>query len=358
MSEAPEPGASAAQAARSEPGPPALILAAGTLPLPRLLPRILADVKQVVAADGGLAHARTLGLTPDLLVGDLDSVSASVLAAFPGLATERHPRDKDDLDLELAFRVALRRGAGALRVVGAFGSRLDQGLAALLIAARHAADGVDVALYGGNHEAHVVHAGARVELELPTGTTVSLLALAPDSEVSSRGLAYPLERRPLPYGTGLGVSNRAVAPAGAAEARVELTVHAGSVALLVEHDAGADDPKAAIWGGQAERIEAALAAADPDLARLIVGVAYDEVFARPGLDLRTRELLAVGILTSLGAVDQLPTHLRGALLVGASEEELRETLIHAAMFVGFPRALAAMRELQRFLERAPGGHPS
>lgn len=358
MSEALDRTGAAGGEAPRDPGAPALILAAGTLPLPRLLPRIVADVGVVIAADGGLAHARTLGLTPDLLVGDLDSVSASALAAFPGLPTERHPRDKDELDLELAFRVALRRGAGALRVVGAFGSRLDQGLAALFIAARHAADGLDVALYGGNHEAHVVRAGADLELELPAGTTVSLLALTPASEVSSRGVAFPLERQPLPYGTGLGLSNRAVAAADAGTARVGLTVHAGSVAFLIEHDAGAADPKAAIWGAQAGRIEAAIAAADPDLARLIVGVAYDEVFARPELDLRTRELLAVAILTSLGATDQLPTHLRGALLVGATEEELRETLIHASMFVGFPRALAAMRELQRFLERTPGGHPT
>ena len=328
----------------------ALVLAGGTLPLPRLLPAVLADAAPVVAADGGLAHARTLGLTPDLLVGDLDSVSPSALAAFPGIATETHPRDKDELDLELALRVALRAGATEVRVLGAFGSRLDQGLAALLIAARHATSGVRVALSGGHHEAHVTAAGGTARVELPAGTTVSLLALEAGTEVTSRGVAYPLERQPLPYGTGLGVSNRAEA-AGATSARVELHVHAGSAALLVEHDPGATDPKAAIWGTQAQRVAEALAAADPDLAELITRVAYDEVFARPALDLRTRELLAVALLASLGATDQLPTHLRGALLVGASEEELRETLIHASMFVGFPRALAAMRELQRFLER-------
>lgn len=119
----------------------------------------------------------------------------------------------------------------------------------------------------------------------------------------------------------------------------------------------ADDPRddrdvgarAAIWGPDAERIERALRSVDEDLADLIVGVAYDDVFERPGLDLRTRELLAVGLLASLGAERELPTHLRGALRCGASVTELRETILQVAMFAGFPRALGAMRVLARTL---------
>jgi 4-carboxymuconolactone decarboxylase len=104
-----------------------------------------------------------------------------------------------------------------------------------------------------------------------------------------------------------------------------------------------------IWGEDAAAIERKLAEADPDLADLIERVAYDEVFERPGLDLRTRELLAVALLTALGAERELPTHLRGALRCGASVVELRETIVHVAMFAGFPRALAAMRVLARHL---------
>lgn len=323
----------------------ALILAAGTIPLPRLVPRLLEGVGVVIAADGGLAHARTLGLTPDLLVGDMDSVSPALLAAFPDVPTQRHPADKNELDLELALDAAVAMGATELRVLGAFGSRLDQSLATLTIAGRYAMDKLQVQLYGANHEAHVAIAGGNLNLNPPEGTTVSLIALLPETEVSVRGVAYPLRQQPLPYGSGLGVSNRA---SGAGE--VSLLVHHGSAALLVEHEANAD-PRAAIWGGQEERVRQSIADADPDLERLVSSVAYGDVFARPHLDLRTRELLAVALLAGQGAVEQLPTHIRGALLVGATEEELRETLIHSAMFVGFPRALAGMRQLQHFLER-------
>lgn len=109
-----------------------------------------------------------------------------------------------------------------------------------------------------------------------------------------------------------------------------------------------------IWGEDAAAVEAALRRADPDLADLIARVAYDGVLDRPGLDLRTRELLAVALLASLGAEKELPTHVRGALRCGASITELRETVLQVAVFAGFPRALAAMRVLARNLPAADG----
>ncbi len=320
----------------------ALVLAGGTLPLPQLWPLALEGADLTVAADGGLAHARVLGVEPDLIVGDLDSVEERDLLRHGAVPLERHPAAKNELDLELALDAAWRRGAGDAVVVGAFGSRLDQSFGALLIAGRLAAAGRDVILLAGNHEARAVTAGGSVTRELAAGTTVSLLALAEGSRVTTRGVRYPLTAAELPPGTGLGVSNEATGGA------VSLDVHAGLVALLIEHAPA--DPRAAIWGAQAERIGAALAAADPDLAALVERVAYAEVFARGGLDLATRELLAVALLTAEGAVSELPTHLRGALRVGASERQLREAILHAAMFVGFPKALAAMRALQRFLD--------
>lgn len=332
----------------------AVVLAAGTVPLPRLVPPLLTGAQVIIAADGGLEVARALRLEPDLLVGDMDSVSDSALAAYPDLERQTHPRAKDQLDLELAIEAALERGATHVRVLGAFGGRLDQSLAALFIAARYAVSEsgapVTISLHGANHEAHVVTPERPRLLRLPGRTTVSLLPLQAAAEASSTGLAFPLDRKLLPFGTGLGVSNLTL---GAPDERTEvgLEVHAGALALMVEHDPAAESPRAAIWGSQAELILSSLKAADPDLAELVADVVYDDVFARPGLDLRTRELVSVAILTALGAEEELTTHLRGALLVGATEVELRETLIHAAMFVGFPRAIQAMRRLQEFLDK-------
>ncbi|MER3482639.1 MAG: 4-carboxymuconolactone decarboxylase [Meiothermus sp.] len=107
----------------------------------------------------------------------------------------------------------------------------------------------------------------------------------------------------------------------------------------------------AIWGEKLGAIEAALLETDPDLYAYIRDFAYEEVLARPGLDLKTRELLAITSLIGLGAPKELATHFEGALNNGASEREIRETVIQSALFVGFPNALGAMKMLQALLRK-------
>lgn len=111
----------------------------------------------------------------------------------------------------------------------------------------------------------------------------------------------------------------------------------------------------ALWGEKKGRIEEALLELDEDLYRYIRDFAYEEVLARPGLDLKTRELLAITALIALGSPKELATHLEGALRVGAKEEEIRETILQSALFLGFPRALAAMRMWEKV--RRGGSHP-
>lgn len=113
--------------------------------------------------------------------------------------------------------------------------------------------------------------------------------------------------------------------------------------------------RAKIWGEKRAAIEEALERTDPDLYGYVRDFAYEEVMARPGLDLKTRELLAVTAMIALGAPKELATHLEGALRVGATERELRETIIQSALFVGFPRALAAMKMLTAL--RRPESEP-
>jgi len=106
-----------------------------------------------------------------------------------------------------------------------------------------------------------------------------------------------------------------------------------------------------IFGHQHDRIFDRLAALDPDLAVYIRDFAYDTVYERGGLDLKTKELLACTLLLGLGSPDELKTHLRGAMLAGASEAEVRETLLFAVPFVGFPRVVAAFVQLRNLLDR-------
>lgn len=77
--------------------------------MPDLWPQLLQGDPLVIAADGGLAHARVLGVNPQLLVGDLDSVEAADLRRHESVPVESHPTDKDQLDLELALAAAWAR---------------------------------------------------------------------------------------------------------------------------------------------------------------------------------------------------------------------------------------------------------
>jgi 4-carboxymuconolactone decarboxylase len=72
-------------------------------------------------------------------------------------------------------------------------------------------------------------------------------------------------------------------------------------------------------------------------------VAWGEVWARPGLDRRTRSCLTIALLTALKAESELPMHVRAAVRNGVTPEEIREVIIHAGLYAGIPTANAAMK---------------
>ena len=97
--------------------------------------------------------------------------------------------------------------------------------------------------------------------------------------------------------------------------------------------------------------EKALAAVEglDDLGRLIIEVVYGDVYTRPALSDRDRELAVVAALVALGRSSQLPQHLRGALNVGVTADELREVILQTAVVAGFPPAMNAMSTLKNIL---------
>lgn len=78
----------------------------------------------------------------------------------------------------------------------------------------------------------------------------------------------------------------------------------------------------------------------PDFARLVVEFPFGDIYSRPGLDLKIRELAVVASLTALGnAAPQLKVHIHGARNVGCSREEIVEVIMQMAVYAGFPAAL-------------------
>jgi 4-carboxymuconolactone decarboxylase len=80
----------------------------------------------------------------------------------------------------------------------------------------------------------------------------------------------------------------------------------------------------------------------PELGHQLVAWGFGEVYARPGLEPRDRQLLTLGMLTALGGCEpQLEIHIGAALNVGLTPQEIIEALLHASVYCGFPRALNA-----------------
>ena len=97
--------------------------------------------------------------------------------------------------------------------------------------------------------------------------------------------------------------------------------------------------------------EKALAAVEGlgDLGRTIVEFIYGDVYERPALSIRDRELAAVVALVALGRSSQIPQHLRASLKAGLSPDELREAILQTATIAGFPVAMNAMSTLKSVL---------
>lgn len=95
-------------------------------------------------------------------------------------------------------------------------------------------------------------------------------------------------------------------------------------------------------GEAGQRVVDALADISPELAHQIVAWGFGEIYARPGLAPRDRQLVTLGALTALGGCEpQLEVHINAALNVGVSPEQIVEALLHSAGYCGFPRALNA-----------------
>ncbi len=92
-----------------------------------------------------------------------------------------------------------------------------------------------------------------------------------------------------------------------------------------------------------------------DLGRLIIETAYGEVYSRPGLSLRERQIASVAALVATGRSSQLPVHLRSSLRAGLSPDELREVIIQTATIAGFPPAMNAWSTLSTIVRSSEEG---
>jgi len=95
-----------------------------------------------------------------------------------------------------------------------------------------------------------------------------------------------------------------------------------------------------IYGDVGEEVLESVRSVSPDLARYTIEFPFGDVYARPGLDLKSREIATIAALTTLGnSPRELRAHIHGALNVGCTREEVVEVIIQMAVYAGFPAAI-------------------
>ena len=192
-------------------------------------PRALAAVEVVIAADSGWDLAVSLGLSVDVIVGDLDSISEAGLAAAEAaeVVIDRHPVDKESTDLELALAAALGGEIDHIVVIGGEGGRFDHlvGNVSVLASPRFAA----VAIEAWIGDAYVTVVRDRWTAAVRPCATISILPWQGPAALSVSGVRWPLRHEVLVAGTSRGISNEA----DAAGAAVEIEVDDGVVMVLI-----------------------------------------------------------------------------------------------------------------------------
>lgn len=185
-----------------------IIFANGELPDLDKARAILREDDYLICADGGTRHASALDLKPALVIGDLDSADSALLKKLQadGVAIERHPRDKNETDLELAIAKAVELAPREILIVAALGGRLDQTLANIALLSNLQLATFNLKLDDGVEELFFCRTQAQVEGR--SGDIISLLPWQGEvTGIQTKNLKWTLDSEILHPEKTRGISN-------------------------------------------------------------------------------------------------------------------------------------------------------
>ena len=199
-----------------------LVFCNGVPPPVERLRQLVRKPRLVVCADGGAQKAVASGYTPDLIVGDLDSLENP--NDPHGKAEIVRVPSQNNTDFEKTLDVMLSRGMNNFLVTSFSGGRIDQTLANLQITFEYAGK---CRIVLADEEYIIIPVIGVLEETLPADTIISLIAMRDDTVVTTDGLAFELREELLPKG-GHGVSNRSL------KETVKIEVHGGGILVLIK----------------------------------------------------------------------------------------------------------------------------
>ncbi len=186
------------------------IIANGEPDFPDSVASVIAPDDIIICADGGSNHAAALGIRPNIVVGDMDSISDALLQEFQAQGTElrKYPRDKDSNDLELALQAALELSCSEILCLSILGRRQDHSLTNTFLLGRYASLGNKISILGSTWQAQFVTSQQPCTFNGAPGDIFSLTPMvATVYGVTVKGVKWALTDETLPWGGSRTVSN-------------------------------------------------------------------------------------------------------------------------------------------------------
>lgn len=165
----------------------------------------------IIAADGGARHCLEIGINPQFVIGDFDSLSEKELTFLKSKGAEliKFSTQKDETDLELAVDFAKNQGYTDISIYGALGGRWDMTFANVLLLASSKYAGINFKIIDGITIAYILRSRETLKFRSQPGSIVSIIPLGGSVKgITYNGLKWPLEKANLPFGTPKGVSNK------------------------------------------------------------------------------------------------------------------------------------------------------
>lgn len=188
----------------------------------------------VICADGGLEKAERLGVVPNVILGDFDSVEADILKKYQlmNIETKKFPAEKDFTDMELSIEFAVGKGYKNLILIGATGGpRLDHSMANIMLIEKYFSLGINIEIVDNNNKIQIISDNTDLMLEHKKKYFISIVPITESiSGLTLEGFKYPLDKVSVKRGSTLCVSNEIVLNSG------RVILEKGTALLFVSKD--------------------------------------------------------------------------------------------------------------------------
>lgn len=163
----------------------------------------------IICADGGYNHAKSAGIKPDLLIGDLDSITDT---RYPEIETLIFPAEKDDTDTGICLQTAINKGYEDILIIGGLGGRFDHTMSNIQLISGKSHMAKRIRIKDKGNTCMVLNASAlspaKVTIPSEENSYISLFSMSPECKgVTTYGLKYALKDATLKSGSTLGTSN-------------------------------------------------------------------------------------------------------------------------------------------------------